>query len=377
MTKPAMDSTTKTVTLNAIGDICLGDSLISLGFGIRSTIAAKGPEHLFRHAAPILQDADFLFGNLECVLSDEGWDESNPKSQYLRGTPAAIEALTPLGFDVLNVANNHTLQYGPEAWQETLAQVREAGIETLGTSTSASGSDSPYHSPPVILSRNGLRIGILGYSYEHEQYFEGPPLYAVGDREHILADLNRLRTEVDFTVISLHWGLEYMSYPSGDMVDLAHGLIDAGCDAILGHHPHVLQGTERYGQGVIAYSLGNFIFDKMWWDPCLDTAIAKLKFTTGPERRVDLEMIPLRINSEFQPVQPAGAEVQRAQHRLEKLDRKVHHDAAAKGPSYGLRQKFILQLLNVAKMGHIFANLSHYKSNIRRHLILRKVLRIS
>lgn len=369
--------TTGQLTLNAVGDICLGDSLISLGFGVRSTIAEQGDDHLFRQATPLLRNADFLFGNLECVLSDDGRNEEDPKSQYLRGAPEAISTLEPLNFDVLNVANNHTLQYGQAAWDETLSQVRGAGIQTLGVASSAEETSSGFHSDPVILEKNGLRIGLLGYSYEWEQYFDGNPPYAVGDRDHILADLALLKPDVDFTVISLHWGLEYLTYPKRDMVDLAHDLVDAGCDAILGHHPHVLQGTERYGSGVIAYSLGNFIFDKMWWGPCLNTVIAQLRFTAGPERRVDLTLTPLRINKQFQPVPLKGREAESAKRMLASLDRNVHRDDPGARISYSLRQKFILQQLNVAKMGHIMTNLSRYRSHIRRHLILRKVLRIS
>ncbi len=368
--------TRRHLILNAVGDICLGDSLISLGFGVRSTLAGQGNNHLWEFAAPTLREADFLFGNLECVLSDDGWDAANPKSQYLRGAPAAIAALMPPGFDVLNVANNHTLQYGETAWHETLKRVQDAGIRTLGVAVTPEDEARGYNSRPVVLEKDGLRLGILGYSYEREQYFEQDPLYAVGLREHILADLERIKPQVDFVVISLHWGLEYMSYPSQQMVALAHELIDAGCDAILGHHPHVLQGVERYDGGVIVYSLGNFIFDKMWWRNCLHTAVARLTFTAGPHRAVELEMIPFEINRRFQPVPMSTEANSAAMNRLATLDDKVHSDHGSGIFSYRRRQQAMLQALNVAKLGHILSNLLRYESGLRRHLILRKVLRL-
>jgi len=368
--------TVQRLTLNAVGDICLGDSLISLGFGVRSTLQEEGNDHLWQFASHTMHEADFLFGNLECVLSDVGWKDTDPKSQYLRGAPKAIDALTQLRFDVLNVANNHTLQYGEPAWHETLRHVRDAGIEILGEAASRTSDASGYHSQPVILEKEGLRLGILGYSYEREQYFDQDPLYAVGVRGNILADMSRLKSQVDFVVISLHWGLEYMSHPSREMVNLAHELVDAGCDAILGHHPHVLQGVERYGRGVIAYSMGNFIFDKMWWRNCLHTAIARLTFTASPNREVEIEMIPFEINHRFQPVPADTGHDSPAKRRLAELDRRIHTDLTPAIVSYRNRQKILLQALNVAKLGHILANLFRYESGLRRHLILKKVLRL-
>ncbi len=362
----------RSVTLNAVGDICLGDSLISLGFGVRSTLAAEGPSHLLAQVDGFLRDADFLFGNLESTLSDHGWLSDDPRTQYLRGSPQAIATLAEGGFDVLNVANNHTLQYGVEAWNETMACVSAAGIRTVGVADTS----GDYHSVPIFLSKNGIRIAVVGYSYEWEQYFDGAPMYAVGHNDNVEADIIRLREKADFVVVSLHWGLEYMEFPSQDMVRLAHRLIDAGCDAIIGHHPHVMQGIEHYRDGVIAYSLGNFVFDKMWWRPCLDTAIAKFTFSLKPRRRVDLELVPLMINERYQPAPLTGSQFQAAVARQNRRDRQVSRVADATARRYRVRQKIVLQMLNFTKMLHIFRNLARYERSVRKHLILRKVLRL-
>jgi len=115
---------------------------------------------------------------------------------------------------------------------------------------------------PGIIEKNDVRLGFLGYckkgEYTATDSTSGAALF---DEEIIKEDIRSIKNKVDFVVLSLHWGIELSEYPSPEQVEMAHRLVDAGAEVIIGHHPHVLQGIERYKRGLIFYSLGNFIFD--------------------------------------------------------------------------------------------------------------------
>ncbi|MPY87965.1 MAG: hypothetical protein GEU99_08595 [Luteitalea sp.] len=360
------------IILNAVGDVCLGDSLISLGFGTRSTLEARGSRFIFDAVHDVLQDGHLLFGNLECVLSDRGLDWRNPTTVYLRGAPEAVTACRHGGFDVMNVANNHTLQYGAEAFHDTTHLLRANGIAPLGIAT-----DGDYHSKPVILERHGVSVGFLGYSHEWEQYFHGRPLYATTGSTGILADVARLKRRVDYVVVSMHWGLEYMPYPSRDQVALARTLVDHGCDVVLGHHPHVVQGCERYKHGLIAYSLGNFVFDKTWWPACRRTLV--LRITLPRDRRVGIshEVRPIRASREYQPAPVARRAAQREFAAHARLSEAISRDRGSGVLTYRRAQKVRLLALIIPKFIHIVRHTRKYEAHVRRYLVLRKLLRLA
>jgi poly-gamma-glutamate synthesis protein (capsule biosynthesis protein) len=145
---------------------------------------------------------------------------------------------------------------------------------------------------------NGVSICFLGYNLRPQQYFLDPPLYVEGAFEGINTDIAKLRKNVNIIVISLHWGDEFINRPSPEQIELAHKIIDCGADIILGHHPHILQGVEKYKGKVIAYSLGNFVFD-MWQDRLRESMILKMEI--GNNCEINFEIIPVMINPTFQP----------------------------------------------------------------------------
>jgi len=115
---------------------------------------------------------------------------------------------------------------------------------------------------------NGIKIAFLFYGYVNP-----PSLYALTNRPGIAPldskamteAIAAARTNADFVAVSVHWGDQYEDYPNHFQVTLGHALIDAGADLIIGHHPHVLEGIEFYGNGAIFYSIGNFVFPQ-WAD---------------------------------------------------------------------------------------------------------------
>lgn len=319
----------KSVVLHAVGDITLGDHPLCAGFGTHSINRQRPPAFTFQHVLPLLERADLRFGNLECTLSEHGLRPNDSHSIQMRGQPSYLAGLVTAGFEVLNVANNHSMQHGPRPFTETADMLRGAGIQVCGV------DDGKGASVPASVSVNGLKIAFVGYSLRPRQYFSQKPLYAEGDRDAILADVRGVRASHDIVVVSLHWGDEFIQLPSPADVSLAHSIIDGGADLIIGHHPHVLRGIERYGRGWIVYSLGNFVCDMLWSEVLRETAICECRMTARGVEHV--ELLPMRINDQSQPVSLPSADAVRLRSLLKSLsdtlprdtDSQAEYEAAA------------------------------------------------
>jgi poly-gamma-glutamate synthesis protein (capsule biosynthesis protein) len=146
---------------------------------------------------------------------------------------------------------------------------------------------------------NGLRVAFLGYAFEPDRYFAGPPLYAFGPTSDIPRDIAAARDVADLVVCSVHWGDEFVRYPSPGEVRLGRDMIDAGAHLVLGHHPHVLRGVERYKDAVIVYSLGNFVFDMLWDEHLRRSAALTIRLT----RDGVVDVVPrfFWIGDDYQP----------------------------------------------------------------------------
>jgi poly-gamma-glutamate synthesis protein (capsule biosynthesis protein) len=228
----------------------------------------------------------------------------------MRGHAEYVQGLVEAGFQVLNVANNHSMQHGPEPFEDTVAMLQGVGIEVCGLRAGDA-------SKPVVLTVQNVRVAFLGYSLRPRQYFSNEPLYAEGRRDGILADVSAARAGCDVVAVSLHWGDEFIDRPSPADVGLAHDIVDAGASLVIGHHPHVLRGVERYGRGWIVYSLGNFVCDMLWSEELRQTAIAECHVTRGGVEAVRL--LPVRINNQCQPVPLHGREAERLARRIADL----------------------------------------------------------
>lgn len=255
---------------------------------------------------PLLQTADFRFANLEGPLSNDG---KPIKKSSLFMSSIAIRALTEAGFNIVSLANNHAFDYGARAFHRTVQLLEQNGIGHTGA-----GSNITDARLPAIAEANGLRVAFLAYGWGFIQCVRaGRRTFGIAplDRKMILQDIRRARGGADVIILSLHWGYERELYPLPSQRRLAHRLIDAGADLILGHHPHVLQGIEMYGRGAIAYSLGNFCFAdpayfKAWQGRDRYSAILKCSFSRkGLE---GIEIVPTLANESFQPVPLEGPE---------------------------------------------------------------------
>jgi poly-gamma-glutamate synthesis protein (capsule biosynthesis protein) len=287
--------TARTATIVAVGDLQLGDSPTTVGFGFYSRYAGRSLTPLFTDVHARLAAADLAFGNMECTLSLAGLVNTSWASVHLRGEPGFARELKQAGFNIVNVANNHASQHGDETFHETVRILREEGIAVCGVR----GTDGWTTEPAMVARRPDARLGVLAYCQRPRQYANAVPPYAEGTLETICADVRRLRPAVDHVVVSLHWGEEFVGQPSRDEVAMARAIIDAGARVIIGHHPHVVRPVEQYGDAIIAYSLGNFVADMLWQEPFRQGAV--LECTVPPTGAVRATVSATYIDADYRP----------------------------------------------------------------------------
>ncbi len=249
--EPIVDQAT--TSLIFVGDIMMDR-------GVKRSVIVNGAgdyDYLF-HRSSFLSHADIAFANLEGPVSDKGVDRHNLYS--FRMDPKSVEALLGAGFDVLSVANNHMGDWGREAFVDTLVRLGEAGIVYVGGGLSQNTAEAVK-----VIEKNGTRFGFVAFSDV------GPnDLSAVGDQagiviasdETVMRVVGEAASQVDVLVASFHFGDEYKLAPNDRQKKLARLAIDSGAQIVVGHHPHVIEPVEYYRDGVIVYSLGNFIFDQ-------------------------------------------------------------------------------------------------------------------
>ncbi len=285
------------VRITLVGDIMLGGSATEF-------MRRHGHDYAFDGIRAELARGDVVFGNLEGPLTDGG--EPWPDKKYLFRTPPArvAPALARAGFDVVSLANNHTLDYGAAGLYDTLDALHDAGIRAVGA-----GTDLSRARRAAVIEAGGQRIGFLAYSNTFPRGFwagAGRPGTAFGHAAHVRADVAALRERVDTVVVSFHWGREATTELRDYQPMLARAAIDAGADIVAGHHPHVLQGVERYGDGVIFYSLGNFTFGS-YSEIARISAIAHVTVDAGGPRSA--ELVPIDVYNPdvlFRPVRLRG-----------------------------------------------------------------------
>lgn len=273
----------------AVGDIMLGQS-------IGSRIVLYGAGAPWRGVAGYLNHADLVLANLESPISNRGtpW----PKKYIFRAPPAGADSLVAGGIDVVNLANNHTLDYGATAFGDTLAALAAHGVGHIG-----GGRDEAAAHAPLVVERNGLRIGFLGYAL----YFApgtkgqwaasaGQPGVAVGTPEIVSREVAALRRQVDVVIVAFHGGRALSPGPTRRVREFARAAIAAGAALVVGHHPHVLQGYSRGNSTLVAYSLGNFVFDEFTGLPN-DSAI--LNVTLSADGVQSFAWIPIVIEGGF------------------------------------------------------------------------------
>jgi poly-gamma-glutamate synthesis protein (capsule biosynthesis protein) len=279
----------------------VGDVMLSRGVG-RKMKSLGDWTFPFQKVAEKLRSADLTFGNLECPLSGVGHDLHHRYS--FRADPRAVGGLTFAGFRAMSVANNHIDDWDRPALLDTLRRLREADIHPVG----AGANDLEAHYP-VLLSLGGVKLAFLAYvdvSPRDATAGIDRPGVAWLEPERVLADIRFARPLAEVLIVSLHWGVEYTKRPDHAQVRLAHRMIDAGADLVVGGHPHVVQPLEEYRGRWIAYSLGNFVFDQK--SPATHRGLM-LEVKLQGNRIASVRPFPVSLDRQLQVSIPTGIEL--------------------------------------------------------------------
>jgi poly-gamma-glutamate capsule biosynthesis protein CapA/YwtB (metallophosphatase superfamily) len=287
VSSPTTTSTTEPppLTVAAGGDV-LGDRDVGV------FIDGHGGEAVFAKIAPFLKTADIAFINLEGPISDKG-TRASWKEYTFRGRTALTQGLVSAGIDVVSLANNHSVDYGQAALLETITRLDDAGVNHAGA-----GSDAAKASAPALLITPAGVVAILAYTDIIPGGFtataDTPGVNATTpNRKNILAAVAAAKKKADFVIVSFHWGTEYKPQANSDQRQLAHQVVDAGADLVIGHHPHVIQGLELYRDRLIAYSLGDFVWDHYSRETG-ETFV--LRVTMRPQETPSVEVVPVYLD---------------------------------------------------------------------------------
>ncbi|MEW6554261.1 MAG: DUF5719 family protein [Actinomycetota bacterium] len=257
------------VTLAAVGDVNLDLNQFGQGYSY---------DYPWTGTAALLQSADLAFANLECTISFRGSPVPG-KAFTFRGSPYALSAVRGAGIDVVSHANNHARDFGTEAILDSFFFLDNGAIGHCG-----SGVDYAAAHSPACVTASGLRVAFLAYNdIDWPGWTAGPGYPGVAnaaDGAGIARDIAAARENADLVVVSFHWGTEREYTAGGRQRELARFSIDRGADLVLGHHPHVIQGFEVYRGRLIAYSLGNFVFNP-GSPQCNFTILARITLDSG------------------------------------------------------------------------------------------------
>lgn len=296
-----------TVSFSFVGDTMMAGNVAKL-------VNEHGFDYPFLHVKELLQAADFTIANLETPLTERG--EPEEKTYAYRTSPKALPAIMDAGIDLVNIANNHILDYGHIGFYDTLDFLQEAGLPYVG-----GGRNVEEAFEPVVLEKNGISIAFLGFSRVVPEGWwkagqDHPGVAETYDHRMPVEAIEKAAESADLVVVIAHWGIERESQPDDKQTELAHRYIDAGADLVVGSHPHVLQGAEQYKGKWIFYSLGNFIFttnnNEMTWESVI------LNANCTKEGACDLQVVPI-LNKWAQPKPLEGDAAAKLLNRLSRI----------------------------------------------------------
>jgi len=310
------------ISFAAVGDLMLGGPALSV-------IREKGSDYPFDSTRSVLQQADFAFANLEAPFTLTG--DIFKKTFTFRVPPEYAGGVLRTGFDLLTLANNHILDYGPEGLFSTLKVLDSLHIAHCGADSNLDKAEGG-----IILNKQGWRIGFLAYSLTYPSEF-----WATSERSgtayphirRLQQTIETMKSQTDLVVVSFHWGGELMTTPKPYQRSYAHQAIDWGADLVIGHHPHVLEGLELYKGRLIAYSLGNYAFGSYSYSAKV-SIILKLYFDSkGP---LLAEVIPISVfnnDVQFQPRLLKGDKRDQVIHMLNEISTDLNNGEEIVGSS--------------------------------------------
>ncbi len=275
-------------TLCFAGDISVSDEARTTAYWISQNrdISKCIDAEMIRH----MQDADICFVNNEFQYSTRG--TALVKNYTFRGNPENVCVMNDLGVDIVSLANNHVYDFGEDALLDTMETLTDAGIPYVGAGKNLEEASSTYY-----YDLEGFRIAFIsGTRVEWTEQTKGatetnPGVFRTVDPELLYQRTKEASAEADYVIVYMHWGEEAVTWQEEYQLEVGHGLIAAGADAVIGDHPHRVQGIEFVDDKPILYSLGNYWFNGM----AMDTMLAELHISgTADDYKVSLQLIPGR-----------------------------------------------------------------------------------
>lgn len=292
----------RTLTLTAVGDCTFAtDDYADSSLGFVAYAEQYGTSYFFENVREIFSQDDITLVNFEGTLSDNGTRED--KQFAFRGDPSYVNVLTSSSVEAANLANNHTLDYGTTALSDTQEILESNGIITCRGKNNVTVGDI-----------NGIRVGFVGINYLNDEM-------KTELQDAIILAKN---AGAELVILSIHWGIEKDTDPESDQIAAAHAAIDCGADVVIGTHPHVLQGIEKYNGRYICYSLGNFCFGGNNAPSDMDSMIFRQTFTFDENGLVDddnIGIFPCRISGHdsYNDYQPKLAEGEQRETIIQRL----------------------------------------------------------
>lgn len=238
----------ETIQINILGDICPA-------WGFRESFDRGDEEKIFGDILPLLQQADFTVANLECPLSERG-APAKKTGPCLRGKPSDVQLLKRAGIRAVSLANNHILDYGQDAFSDTLNCLNSSGVQFFGA-----GANPEEAKAPLIVSIKGWNIGFISFAEEEfsivSEHRGGANLF---DPYTAFDQIRSARDQCDYLVLLYHGGIEHYELPSPLLQKKCRAMVKNGADLVLCQHSHCIGTLERYETGNILYGQGNAIF---------------------------------------------------------------------------------------------------------------------
>lgn len=306
-TTPEPTAEPVSITVSMVGDCTLGTDV---NFDQSTSFDAfyqmkNDPGYFFQNVKDIFTADDLTVANMEGTLTTS--NDRQQKTFAFKGNPSYTEILTQGGVEATNLANNHSHDYGDQSYEDTIQYLEAAGITTFGYDRTA------------VMDVKGIKVGLIGI-YELKD--------GLGRQQQVIDTIQEVKDQgAQVIIVSFHWGTEKSNIPDDIQKTLAHLAVDQGADLVVGHHPHVLQGIEKYQGKNIVYSLGNFCFGGNKNPSDKDTMIFQQTFTVENGELVEddvTNIIPCSLSSEssynnYQPMVLKGSEKERVLQKIEEF----------------------------------------------------------
>ena len=306
-TTPEPTAESVSITVSMVGDCTLGTDV---NFDQSTSFDAfyqmkNDPGYFFQNVKDIFTADDLTVANMEGTLTTS--NDRQQKTFAFKGDPSYTEILTRGGVEATNLANNHSHDYGDQSYEDTIQYLEAAGITTFGYDRTA------------VMDVKGIKVGLIGI-YELKD--------GLGRQQQVIDTIQEVKDQgAQVIIVSFHWGTEKSNVPDDIQKTLAHLAVDQGADLVVGHHPHVLQGIEKYQGKNIVYSLGNFCFGGNKNPSDKDTMIFQQTFTVENGELVEddvTNIIPCSLSSEsgynnYQPMVLEGSEKERVLQKIEEF----------------------------------------------------------